>query len=130
MKYLTTILLLLFSPLIMATDNVVPDNLIQLIINHSSLDQYWHPEQKDRVPLNVLHKHIEAEAELTKFEQNIVLINQSGTKPYFEIVDFLIENEQWTIKVQYSVEGITVVFVGKIQSNGQWRLISGNIVEN
>lgn len=130
MKTITAIILLILSTISFAKGNIIPNNLVQLIIDSKELNQYWHPEQKNRVPLTVLNKHIEKKAELSKFGQSVDLISQPSTKPYFEIVDVLIDNEQWTIKVQYAVEGITGIFVGKMQFNGQWILTSVNIIES
>lgn len=135
MKYFLVTLWLFVSSLVAVADKVksyqvAPNNLVQLIINHSSLDQYWHPKQKNRVPLNILHNRIESAEGITKFGKKIKLIKKPGKTPYLSIEYFMIKDRKWVVKIKYPVEGITATFTGKLLANDEWLLLTARVVEN
>lgn len=130
MRYLTAIILLLISTVNVAKDNVVPNKLVQLIIDSKELNQYWHPEAKERVPLKIIHKYIGTSDGITKHGKNIVLIKKPDNSPYFEITSFSLSDGVWHISVAYPIEGVSGEFKAQMLPDRQWKLVSVSVVEH
>ena len=58
MKKTITLLLLVLSTFCYAADNVVPNKLVQLIIDSDELSPYWREDTPDRVPLKIVQQNI------------------------------------------------------------------------
>jgi hypothetical protein len=129
MKAFIAALLLIISSSSVAMDNVVPNKLIQLILDSEELEPYWHVDIKGRVPLNILHKYVGTSTGISKFGKNIILIKSPNELPYFEINNFSIKSGLWHVRVSYSVEGIIGKFTAKQLPNGMWQLMSAKVVE-
>jgi len=130
MRALIAIILLSLSTVSLAIDNVVPNKLLQLIIDSDELDLYLHPEAKDRVPLIILHKHIGTSEGVKKHGKNVILVKEPGNFPYLEITNFFIKDGMWHILIAYPIEGVSGEFKAQILPNKQWELLSASVVEH
>ena len=129
MKAFIAALLLIMSSSSVAMDNVVPNKLIQLILDSEELEPYWHVDIKGRVPLNILHNYVGTSTGISKFGKNVILIKSPNELPYFEINNFSIKSDLWHVKVSYSVEGVIGKFTAKQLPNGMWQLMTAKVVE-
>jgi hypothetical protein len=129
MKVIIAALLLMISPFTMTMDNVIPNKLIQVILDSEELEPYWHPDMKDRVPLNILQKYVGSTKGVSKFGKDVLLIKSPNGTPYFEINSFSLENGLWHVEISYKVEGVVASFVAKQMQNRTWQLLSATVVE-
>ncbi len=130
MKNIIALLLLALSPLCSAMENVIPNKLVQLMIDSEALSPYWHPKNPERVPLKIIQRHIGNPEGITKFGKNIVLADKAGGFPYFEITGFSISENIWLVSVAYPVEGVTGKFRAEKLPDGKWKLLSASVVEH
>ena len=110
-------------------DNVVPNKLIQVILDSEELEPYWHPDMKDRVPLNILQKYVGSTKGISKFGKDVLLIKSPNGTSYFEINSSSLENGLWHVEISYKVEGVVASFVAKQMQNRTWQLLSATVVE-
>ena len=129
MKVIIAALLLMISPFTMTMDNVVPNKLIQVILDSEELEPYWHPDMKDRVPLNILQKYVGSTKGISKFGKDVLLIKSPNGTSYFEINSSSLENGLWHVEISYKVEGVVASFVAKQMQNRTWQLLSATVVE-
>jgi len=129
MKVIIAAFLLMISPFSVAMDNVVPNKLIQMILDSEELEPYWHADIKDRNPLNILHRYVGTSKGISKFGKDVILIKTPNGTPYFEINAFSIKNGLWHVEVSYKIEGIVARFTAKHLQNRTWQLISAIVVE-
>ena len=129
MKVFIAVFLLMISSISVAMDNVVPNKLIQMIIDSEELELYWHADIKDRIPLNILHRHVGTSKGISKFGKDVILIKTPNGMPYLEINNFSIKNGLWHVEVSYKVEGIVASFTAKHLQNRSWQLMSAIVVE-
>ena len=130
MRYLLATIILIISTSSVAMDNVVPNKLVQMIIDSKELSQFWHPEAEGRVPLRIIHKNIGTSEGIKMHGENIVLIKKPDNSPYFEITNFTLSEGVWHLSVAYPVEGVSGEFKAKMLPNRQWKLISTSVVEH
>ena len=130
MKACIAAFLFIVSTFSVAMDNVVPNKLIQLILDSKKLEPFWHSDIKGRIPLNILHSYVGTSNGINKFGKDVVLIKSPNGLPYFEIDDFSIKNGLWHVKISYKVEGIVGRFTAKQLPNEMWQLMSANVVEH
>jgi len=119
----------LVSSYSLAADGVVPNKLIQLILDSDKLEPFWHSDLKGRVPLNIIHNNVGSANGISKFGKDVVLISSPNSSPYFEIDGFSIKNDIWHVKVSYKIEGVIGRFTAKKLPNGTWTLVSARVVE-
>ena len=129
MKVIIAALLLMISPFTMTMYNVVPNKLIQVILDSEELEPYWHPDMKDRVPLNILQKYVGSTKGISKFGKDVLLIKSPNGTSYFEINSSSLENGLWHVEISYKVEGVVAGFVAKQMQNRTWQLLSATVVE-
>lgn len=129
MKACIATFLFIVSLFSVAMDNVVPNKLIQLILNSEKLEPFWHSDIEGRVPLNILQSYVGTSKGIKKFDKDVILIKSPNGSPYFEIDHFSIKNGVWHVKVSYKIEGIVAWFTARQLPNKTWQLMSAKVVE-
>jgi len=129
MKCLAVIILLTTSTVTLANDTFVPNRLVQQILNHSSLSNYWHTDLPNRTPLRMLQKHINPNHNLQVAGKKISLISQPSADVYFEIASFTKTNDIWIVNVNYPIEGVSGIFKAKLSTHSTWMITSTKLWE-
>lgn len=107
--------------------------LLEKILKHPDLEQYYHSEIKNRVPIIVkINEDFDTKINITMFDRPIQLIKStqvlSKEIPFFEINSFHITDNEATFNIAYSVEGILIK--GKlIHKNNSWIFLEYSIIE-
>ena len=90
-------------------ENNVSAQVIQLILDSNEIQQYLHPDAKNRLPVlvatnNLIPTHIVVK----KFEKPVLFSHQTPTKPHFEIITFKDSGDFIEFFIRYDVEGVRI----------------------
>lgn len=93
------------------TDNTHTTDVLQLVLDHNDLQQYFHAEIAERKPLRILkNASVEGEPKLTKFDAAVVYESeqqlQDSNQAYLEFQQVSIDEESARVQFTYPVEGI------------------------
>lgn len=107
--------------------------IFSMIIEHPDLQQYFHQEEKKRVPLKIKSNEILGiDLSLIKFGKPVAFYastNFDSDDPFFEVVLFSIKGDNVIFNILYAVEGITIK--GKLKKqNHQWSFVEFEVFES
>lgn len=104
-----------------------------MIIEHPDLQQYFHQEEKNRVPLKIKsNEDLGVNLSVMKFGKPVEFYahtNFDSGEPFFEVVLFSINGDNAIFNILYAVEGITIK--GKLKKqNKQWSFVEFEVFES
>jgi len=109
------------------------ETIFSMIIENPDLQQYFHQEEKNRVPLKIKsNESLGINLSITKFGKPVEFYtptNFDSDDNFFEVVLFNINDDNATFNILYAVEGITIK--GKLKKkNGQWSFVEFEVFES
>lgn len=110
--------------------------ILQKVIDLPKLQQYYHSNLPERVPLVVeKNNYVPTEFLLKKFDQPVVFVDKTAIvsqlrKAYFKItkLDIDANQQQATIKFSYPIEGIGGQ-ASLTNSQGTWKIVKSSLYE-
>jgi len=108
-------------------------SIFSMILEHPDLQQYFHPEEKNRVPLKIKsNENLGVNLSVIKFGKPVEFYastNFGSDDPFFEVVLFSINGDNAIFNILYAVEGITIK--GKLKKqNHQWSFVEFEAFES
>lgn len=99
-------------------ENNVSEQVIQLILDSNEIQQYLHPDTKNRIPVrvatnNLIPNHIVVK----KFDKPVLFSQQTPTEPHFEIVTFKDSGDFIEFFIRYDVEGVRISGTAVVDGN-------------
>lgn len=83
--------------------------ILKMIIDHSNVQQYYHPDVKGRVPLVIqTHKNIGTDLSLVKFDKPVLFVLEDSGASALRIKSFKIKPDFVSFEINYSIEGVTI----------------------
>jgi len=84
--------------------------LLEKVIEHPELQQYFHPDVSGRVPLVIkLDKGIEVNSDIEKFGQAVVITNDTPQKgAYLEVMKLQHQDDYIEFEIKYEIEGLQI----------------------
>jgi len=109
------------------------ETIFSMIIEHSDLQQYFHQEEKNRVPLKIKsNENLGVNLSVIKFDKPVEFYtdkNFDSNDPFFEVILFSINDDNAIFNIVYAVEGITIKGKLKKQSS-QWSFVAFEVFES
>lgn len=107
--------------------------IFSMILGHPDLQQYFHPEVKNRVPLKVKsNEYLGVNLSIIKFDKPVEFYTSTGftsATPLLEVISFNIDTNQSAFEIFYAIEGVTIK--GKLEKqNDQWSFIEFEVFES
>lgn len=91
---------------------IAKDNsmVLQKVIEHPELQQYFHPEVSGRIPLVIkVNKGTEVSSDLEKFGQAVVITTDTPQEgAYLEVINLQHQDDRVEFEIQYEVEGLQI----------------------
>ncbi len=107
--------------------------IFSMIVEYPDLQQYFHQEEENRVPLRVKsNKNLGTSLSVMKFAKPVEFYTSTdfgSNFPLLEVVLFNIDGNKAVFDILYAIEGITVKGELKKQNN-QWSFIEFDIFES
>ncbi|MFT6872804.1 MAG: hypothetical protein ACJAVN_001816 [Roseivirga sp.] len=108
------------------------DTVFSMIIDHPDLQQYFHENEKNRVPLKVKsNKDLGINLSVIKFGKIVEFYLNTdfeSTSPLFEVILFKTNTNHVTFDILYAVEGISIKGELKKQDS-QWLFVEFEVFE-
>ena len=109
--------------------NDISTKVIELILDHDEIQQYFHPKVENRVPVRVVTNNlIPANITISKFDEPVMFLSKALENPNLEIVTFTHNSDSVEFLIRYDVEGVTISGKASIEE-GQVILNVFNVVE-
>lgn len=103
--------------------------VVQLILEHSELQQYFHPDKENRLPVRVVTNNlIPTNITINKFDKPVLFLSEAPSHPYLEIITFKHNSDTIEFFIRYDVEGIGISGKASIEKS-QVSLIVFDVVE-
>ncbi len=107
--------------------------VFSMILEHPDLQQYFHQEEKNRVPLKIKsNENLGVNLSIIKFGKPVKFYASTdfdSDVPLFEVILFSINNSQATFEILYAIEGVTIR--GRIKKqNNQWLFVEFEVFES
>jgi len=118
---------------IVVMDKNDKETIFSMIVEHPDLQQYFHQEERNRVPLRVkTNENLGVDLSVVKFGKPVefyIHIDFDSDVPLFEVVLFSIDGDNAMFNILYAVEGITIK--GELKKhNGQWLFVEFEVFES
>jgi len=110
---------------------LVPQSVVEVIINNSRLAKFFHPEVSDRVPLVLSDNLLATGLILTKFGQPVQIIpdREIGARPHLRFVRYELKGSEANVEIEYEVEGVHATFTLVKMSGSSWKVKGLKLVE-
>ena len=103
-----------------------------LILNHPELQQYFHEEEDNRIPIKVqTNETLGTDMSITKFDKLVEFYGSNETKnltPIFEVTQFDFKENRVIFNILYNIEGITIK--GKLSKENEWKIVEFDVSES
>ncbi|MFC1494321.1 hypothetical protein ACFL6W_03480 [Thermodesulfobacteriota bacterium] len=107
---------------------MVPNEIVKLILQHPKLMKFIHPEVEGRVPIVIQSYAVDPNIKLIMFGKPIVVVPDSKEQLTTNIyMSFFRDGE---VSITYPVEEITGLFKFVTDSEGKWKIDTVEIWEN
>ena len=106
--------------------------ILELVLTHPDLKQYFHPELKGRVPVKILRSaDFGEDVSLSLLGEEVLIVDDrlSEDDPVFEIVTFNLSDDAVELRLNYRIEGVGVEASLK-KDAGEWHITEYEAYEN
>ncbi|ENO72020.1 hypothetical protein [Leptospira interrogans] len=109
----------------------IPKSVVSLVINHSEIAKFLHPEVKDRLPLILSDHLLEPNIKLSKFERPVQILPDTkiGSRPHIRFLSFQTNGRHTKTTIEYQIEGLYATFFVELNKNEIWNIKKTIIIE-
>ena len=109
---------------------LVPRAVLKLIVDHSALAPYLHPEVAGRIPVVISDHLLEPGVTPSKFGKPLRIVpdREVGAQPHLRVLTFKVDGPVAKLTLEYKVEGVEAVFTLRRDSNGWWSVVEAKVV--
>jgi hypothetical protein len=111
---------------------LIPNDAVEVILNHPSLKKYYHPEVPGRIPLLVSEHLLEDSVTFEIFGMPVRVAPDSAleSRPHVKFIQYDLHGHRASVTIEYRVEGVRGVFYLKKKENELWKIVKAKVTES